>query len=160
MSLHPGSGISRSKKAHPHPLRRPPMSSKGRVLEQGHVTPKDANERCRREPCGKRINFPLLHSRFYFQTSHFPPQNCSADFANMLGYISRIMCSSCKLRSQLSIRFHFPNRKTDYYPVPTQCWVDSDRFRVRMENSYSARVFSKAVELWLHDCSLYACLCV
>lgn len=109
------------------------MSSKGRMLKQGHVTLEDANKRCRQEPCGKRINFPLLHSRFYFQTSHFPPQNCSADFANMMGYISRIMYSPCKLHSQLSIRFHFPNRKKDYYPAPTQCWIDIDQFQIRIE---------------------------
>lgn len=114
-----------------------------------------ANKRCRQEPCGKRINFPLLHSRFYFQTSHFPPQNGSADFANMMGYISRIMYSSCKLQSQLSIRFHFPNRKKDYYPAPTQCWTDIDQFQIRMENSYSTRVLSQAMAFWLHDCGLY-----
>jgi hypothetical protein len=72
--------------------------------------------------------FSTPASRFYFQTSNFRPQNCSADFANTMGYVSRIMYSSCKLWSQLSIQFYFPNRKRDYYSASAQCWIDTDKF--------------------------------
>lgn len=72
--------------------------------------------------------FSTPAQQILFSNISFPLKNCSADFANTMGYISRIMYSSCKLWSQLSIQFYFPDRKKDYYTVPTQCWRDIDKF--------------------------------
>lgn len=72
--------------------------------------------------------FSTPTQQILFPNISFPLKNCSADFASTMGYISRIMYSSCKLWSQLSIQFYFPVRKKDYCTAPTQCWIDIDKF--------------------------------
>lgn len=106
--------------------------------------------------------FSTLAQQVLFPNISFLLKNCSADFANMMGYINRIMYSSCKLWSQLSIRFYFPDRKKDYYTAPTQYWIDIDKFWFSHFNLrgnaciwkvYSTRLLMKAMACWLYNYS-------
>ena len=108
--------------------------------------------------------FSTPAQQILFSNISFPLKNCSADFANTMGYISRIMYSSCKLWSQLSIQFYFPDRKKDYYTVPTQYWIDIDKFwlshfklgrgkyiwKVHLNESNGILIVIRVLQLYMH----------